>query len=540
MKQMEIRKKQFTIGAEMLALAVLILLVRIIGDWGMTYLAAALEAYTLLQILFTACIPEGMGRILRARISKGQYKNAGKVCKAALCYCLLAGLFGGFLLLILADMLMGGLLKLPEAAFALRILAPLFLIEALCAVLQGYFQGIGTAMPTVIAGFLKQIFAVSFAFLFAHVLYSHGEKVSALLHTEKFTYMYGAGGTALGMTVAGMLTLCFLFFIYMGAGRRAAKRNQEGLRLTEDGLEVLRLLLLTVLPEVCVRFLLKAGTLTGMAVFFHKISDADMLQAGVKAYGGFYTGYLLNVGILSGIALILCVGNQANLIYAVKKEEYKNAKNLFTGGIQTIFLLSGFFAVINLVLNPGILDCIFGNGEGTVYGAGCMQRGFLAILFLPMGIYFMNLLNGLGKKKIVLLNMLGSFALFLVVVLIGRGVTGDSIYALAYAFMAFSAAICILNGVFVMRTLKYSPEWLHIFAMPALAAVVTGLCLFLLNRALISWLGEGIAVLFGLVIGCGCYVILLFTFRCIREKELDMLPGGGILRRIGEILHILS
>lgn len=540
MKQMEIKKKQLTMGAEMLGLAVLILLVRIIGDWGITYLVAALEVYTLLQILFTACIPEGMGKILRARINKGQYKNAGKVCKAAFCYCLLVGLLGAFVLFILANILTGKLLHLPEASFALRILAPLFLIEALCAVMQGYFQGIGTAMPTVIAGFLKQIFALAFAMLFAHMLYSHGEKISALLHTEKFTYMYGAGGTALGMTIAGVLTLCFLFFVYLGAGRRAAKRNQEGMRLTEDGYEVLRLLLLTVLPEVCMRFLLKVGTLTGMAIFFQNISGADMLQAGVEAYGGFYTRYLLPVGILSGMVLFPCVENQSNLIFAVKKEEYKNAKNLLTGGIQTIFLLSGFFAVINLVLNPGILDCIFGIGEGTTYGAGCMQRGFLAILFLPMGIYFMNLLNGLGRKKIVLLNLLGSFALFLIVALVGRGVTGDSIYALTYAFFAFSAANCILNAIFVMKTLKYNPEWLHLFAMPALAAVVTGLCLFLLNRALVSWLGEAMAVLFGLVIGCGCYVILLFTFRCIREKELYMLPGGGILRRIGEILHILS
>lgn len=540
MKQMEIKKKQLTIGAEILSLAVLILLVRIVGDWGMTYLIAALETYTLLQILFTACIPEGMGKILRARINKGQYKNADKVCKATLCYCLLTGLLGTLILLIFADILAGHLLHLPEAAFALRILAPLFLIEAVCAVLQGYFQGIGTAMPTVIAGFLKQIFALSFSLLFAHILYSHGEKISALLHAEKFTYMYGAGGTALGMTIAGILTLCFLFFIYLGAGRRAARRNQEGMRLTEDGYEVLRLLLLTVLPEVCIRFLLNAGTLAGIIIFFRSISGTEMLQAGAEAYGGFYTRYLLPVGILSGIVLLMCVGNQSNLILAVKKEEYKNAKNIFTGGIQTIFLISGFFAVINMVLNPGIVDCIFGIGEGTAYGAGCIQRGFLAILFLPMGIYFMNILYGLGRKKIVLLNMLGSFALFLIVALIGRGITGDSIYALAYAFLAFSAANCILNGVFVIKILKYDPEWLHLFVMPALAAVVTGLCLFLLNRALVSWLGEAMAVLFGLVIGCGCYVILLFTFRCIREKELYMLPGGGILRRIGEILHILS
>lgn len=540
MKQIEIRKKQFMIGAEMLKLAILILLVRVIGDWGMTYLAAALEVYMLLQILFTACIPDGMARLLKVRMNKGQYKNAGKVCKATVCYCLAAGLIGSFLLLVLADFLMGDLLKLPEAAYALRLLAPLFFIEAVCAILQGYFQGIGTSMPTVITGFLKQIFSLSFALLFANMLYKHGEKVSNLLHTEKFTFMYGAGGTALGMVLAGLLTLCFLFFIYMGVGRKAIKRGQEGMRLTEGSLEVLRLLLLTIMVEMGIQFFLKAGTVVGMAVYFGGIADTEMLQSGMAAYGGFYAKYLLPVGFLTGIALLLCIGNQSNLIGAVKKEEYKNAKNLFTGGIQTIFLINGFFAVINMVLNPGILLTIFGTGEGTLFGAGCMQRGFLAILFLPMGIYFMNLLYGLGKKKIVFLNVLGSFAVFLIVVLVGRSVSGDSIYTLAFAFVIFTAVNCILNGVFIMKTLQYNPEWLHLFAMPALAAVVTGFCLFLLNRALVSLLGEAIAVLLGLVIGCGCYVVLLFTFRCIREKELYMLPGGGILRKIGETLHILS
>ncbi|MCH5274391.1 MAG: polysaccharide biosynthesis C-terminal domain-containing protein [Lachnospiraceae bacterium] len=540
MKQTEIKKRQFMIATEMFKLAIFILLVRVIGDWGMTYLAAALEVYILLQILFIACIPDGIARLLKVRMNKGQYKNAGKVCKAAVGYCLTVGIIGCILIFALADSLMGGLLKLPEAAYALRFLAPLFLMEAVCAILQGYFQGIGTSMPTVIAGLLKQIFSLSFALLFAHVLYRHGEKVSNLLHTEKFTFMYGAGGITLGMSMAGLLTLCFLFFIYMGAGRKAIKRGQEGMRLTESSLEVLRLLMLTVTVEMGIQIFLKAGTVVGMAVYFRGIADTEILQTTMAAYGGFYAKYLLPVGFLTGIALLLCIGNQSNLINSVKKEEYKNAKNLFTGGIQTIFLINGFFAVINMVLNPGILLAIFGIGEGTLFGVGCMQRGFLAILFLPMGIYFMNLLCGLGRKKIVFLNVLGSFAVFLIVALIGRNVSKDSIYTLAFAFMIFTAVNCILNGVFVMKTLKYSPEWLHLFAMPALASVVTGLCLFLLNKGLVMVMGIMPAMLLGIVIGCGCYIVLLFTFRCIREKELYMLPGGGVLRRIGEILHILS
>ena len=537
MKQMEIKKKQFAAATGLLGMAVLMILGRQIGDWGMTYLAAALEIYGLLQILFTACIPEGMSRLLRARMSKGQYKNAAKVSKAGFWYCLCAGIFGCALLLICADALAGGFFHLPEAAFALRLLAPLFLAEAVCAVLEGYFQGIGTAMPTVIAGILKQIFILSFSLLAAHGLYGHGEKVSALLHTEKFTYMYGAGGVALGMIFAGLLSLGFLFFIYLGAGRRAGRREQEGLRLTEDSPQLLRLLLLTVTAEAATLFLLRAGA--AGCVYWYGRLGVERLPAGMETLGAFYAKFLLPTGFLTGIALLLCAGNQVNLVSAVKKEEYKNAKNLFTGGIQTILLLNGFFAVMNLVLEPGILHCLFGSGSGTDFAAGCMRRGFPILLFLPMGLYFMRVLSGLGKKKLVLLNTLASFAAFLLTVIIGKAAGGDA-YIPVFALALMTAVSCILNGIFVIRALNYTPEWIHLFVMPLLAAAVTGLCLFLLNRALVSLLGEGGATLLGLAIGICCYVILLFTLRCVRSRELYLLPGGGILRKIGEILHILS
>ena len=537
MKQMEIKKRQLMIGTRVIGLAVLMLLTRLIGDWGMTYLAAALEVYMLLQILLTAYIPEGMSRLLRARMNKGQYKNAAKVRKAGFWYCLTVGAAGCVLLLTMADIFTGNFLKLPEAAFALRLLAPLFLIEAVRAVLEGYFQGIGTAMPTVIAGILKQVFILSFSLLFANALYGHGQKVSALLHTEKFTYMYGAAGVALGMVFAGILALGFLFFIYMGAGRRAVSRSQEGMRLTESTPEVLRLLLFTVVPEALPRFLLGAG-IVGSLYLYGRLSP-EQLPAGMASCGAFYAQYVLPTGFLTGLSLILCVGNRINLVSSMKKEEYKNAKNLLTGGIQTLLLCGGFFAVINLVLNPGLLRCLFGGQTGTDYGAACMQRGFLTVLLLPMGIYFMQILNGLGKKKLVLLNTLGAFGAFLLTAVICDLAQADS-YAPVFALEVMAGVFCLLNGFFVMRALQYTPEWVHLFAMPVLAAAVTGLCLFLLNKALVSLLGVSGAVLLGVVIGCFCYIILLFTFHCVRSKELYLLPGGKILRKIGEILHILS
>lgn len=534
MNQTEVRKKQFGIIAAILGFALAVMLGRMIGDLGMAYFAAALETYILLQMLLTAGIPDCMARLMRNRMAKGQYKNAGKVTKAAFFYCFAAGGLGSVLLLFAAEPLMRGV-KVPEAVLPLKILAAAFFLQAVCAMLQGYFQGMGTAMPSMIFRIIKQVFCLSFSLLFARMMYEYGGRASALLHNEKFAGMYGAGGAAIGFPCALLLALCFLSAVYISAARRARRKDREGMRLTEDGIEIFRILAVTLLPVSGIQFFCRLPVFLGM-VFYQGKAQGD-LEA-LSAYGAYYGKYLVLVGIFSAFALLFSAKIENAAVCFSRKEETKNAKSYLSGGMHALFMLSAYFAMLMLVLAPGMLHLFFGNHGGET-AAGLLQCGFATVLFLPMGVYFAGILTGIGKIKLVLLNTLVSFILFAAAANICLSILKGSVLALVYAVLVFVAANCLLNGFFLLRSLRCSPEWLPVFALPAVAAAISGICIFLLNKVIAPAAGDALSALVCMLLGGIVYLILLFVLRCIREKDLYVLPGGNMLRKIGTLLHLL-
>ena len=48
-------------------------------------------------------------------------------------------------------------MKAPFSVYALKVLSPGLLIVAVMAVLRGYFQGLGTMVPTAVSQIIEQI-----------------------------------------------------------------------------------------------------------------------------------------------------------------------------------------------------------------------------------------------------------------------------------------------------------------------------------------------------------------------------------------------
>lgn len=528
---MEIRKKRLLLMTGMLGFVSMIVLTSLIGNLGMAYFAIALESYLLLDVLLSACVPDYVEKMVRSRMAKAQYKNADKVLKTTFFYALITGICGSVFLFCFAEMICGKLFHAKEAALALKILAPAFCMNAVSAVLQGYFQGIGTAMPTLVSGILKQLLNLSFGALFGYMLFDYGKKAAALLHSEKFSFMYGAAGVATGFLLASVLILMFLLFIYLGAGRRMRRHSKEGMRLSEDGIDVLRQLLFMLLPAAAAGFLLRTGTFLGTAVYqsYHAEETASL-----ASFGSFYGRYLSFAGLVTVLALVCCAGTETTVIHSLRKEEYKNAKNYLAGGMQSIWILTLFPAAVCFVLSPYFME-----GEELSDAVKCMRHGFLLPVFLPMGIYFSHILMETGRQKKVLLSRFIAFCFFIAAAFLGGALLKGDLLLLVYALQTFAVVHCLVNGFFLLRETRCDPEWIRLFLLPFLAAGITGCCIFLLSKALLSLFGGLLTGLVCLLTGGFCYLILIFVFRCIREKDLYVLPGGMILRKVGIFLHLL-
>lgn len=532
MNQIEIRKRQVEIGSYVLEMMILLVLGNILGDNGVVYLAFAVECFRLFWIVTGSKAADVLGKLLRARSSRGQYKNAGKLRKNALLLEGIAGLLGSLVLFVCAGALGKTLFGLVYSVAVIRILAPVVFLRTMVSVLLGYFQGEGTELPSVISYVMRQICIFGFSILFVKLLGDYGKKVSALERQENFTAMYGAMGVALGILIAEILVLLFLFLVYRGSRGRERKPGGEGMRTTDTFGSQAGVLCASLVIPVLTALLRQLSVWLGMLFFRGSVEDA----AALNDYGVFYGKYLPLVVILMLPACALILGSSYKVAGCVRREEQRYARGNFSGGLHMCVLYGMFFSVFMAVLAPQFADVFCRTGAESA--TGMLRAGSFVMLFTIAAFYFSEILLLLGGK----IQVLGTLALYNVVYLVGLLLFLKSgrmgIMALIYAGVIAAAVHAAANGALLLYQIRLNIDWLQGIAIPAGTACVTGLLLFFVGKAITPHLGSLAALLLCLALGQICYWLLLLLIHNFGEQELNYMPGGSLIRKLGQMLRV--
>ena len=179
-------EKNFLIQGSILAIAGVITkligafyripLLNIIGTEGNGYYSVAFSIYSVALMLTSYSLPLAVSKLVSARVAIGEYKNANKIFRGAMTFALLAGGIVSLLVFFGADFIATTIMHLDMSAYALRVLAPCILIVALLGVLRGFFQGMGSMIPTAISQVIEQIVLLYRSQV--HIYYSMQEELS--------------------------------------------------------------------------------------------------------------------------------------------------------------------------------------------------------------------------------------------------------------------------------------------------------------------------------------------------------------------------
>ena len=85
-----------------------------------------------------------------------------------------------------------------RSKLALQVLAPTILVVAVMGCMRGYFQGLGTMVPTAVSQIVEQIINAAVSIGAAYILFHYGLKIDAVLGTKTAAYAYGAAASTLG------------------------------------------------------------------------------------------------------------------------------------------------------------------------------------------------------------------------------------------------------------------------------------------------------------------------------------------------------
>lgn len=230
MNQVEVKRRQIQSFSYVLACINIWVFGKSIGDNGLGYLAAAVLVFALFWVLTGKNLPDRMGRMLRGRNARGQYRNVSRMRKNMMLFQIAEGLLGTVLCMSLGWILLEKVFLVPYGSMILWILSPALFLRCIQSVFLGYFQSEGSEMPSAVSSVLRQVFFLGLGLVFLGIFRNYGEKVSLLLKRADFTSMYGAMGIAVGMLLSEVLVLLFVFVIYRGsmAGRREAESGMKG------------------------------------------------------------------------------------------------------------------------------------------------------------------------------------------------------------------------------------------------------------------------------------------------------------------------
>ena len=150
----------------------------ILGTEGQGFYATAFSIYNIALLLTSYSLPLAVSKLISARVSKGERKNAMRIFKGALWFAFIVGSVVACIVFFFSDFIAKTIMSLELSAYALRVLAPGLLIVAVMGVLRGFFQGMGTMMPTAISQILEQIVNAVISIIGASYLLEMGKKVA--------------------------------------------------------------------------------------------------------------------------------------------------------------------------------------------------------------------------------------------------------------------------------------------------------------------------------------------------------------------------
>lgn len=517
-------------------------LTNILGDMGMDYYSTAFDIYNILLIISSYSLPLAVSKLVSADMSKGKRKNVYRILKCALLFATVSGTAAALILLFGGEFFTADVLKTPYSIFAVRVLVPTLLVVAVLGVLRGFFQGLGSMMPSAVSQILEQIANAVVSVWAAYVLYSYGTRVGAVLgNAENYAAAYGAAGGTIGTGVGALVALlfsAFVLFAYMSVYKRQMKRERRG--KVDSYSYIFKILVITIIPVLLSTTIYNCNGLIDRGIFKNIAHSQGYSADQVSEWYGIYSGkYKTLINVPISIASALAASSVPALTAAYTNGKMEEVKKQINSAIRFIMVIAFPCAVGMGVLASPILQLVHFSDESGL-AAQIMQLGAVSILFFSLSTLSNGLLQGINRMKEPVKNAAIALVVDVIVLVVLMLGFDFKIYAEVIANAVFGLTMCILNAHSVKKYSGYRQEVIRTFLIPGLSAALMGVIVLLVYNGLLYLLRiNAVATIFSIIIGAVVYAVALLLLKGLTEEEILRFPKGRTLVRIAKELHLL-
>lgn len=512
----------------------------ILGDEGQGLYGCAFSIYNIALLLTSYSLPLAVSKLVSARVSKKEYKNAMRIFKSAMIFALVVGAIVGVLIFTFSDFIAGDLYSQKYSAYALRVLAPGLFIVAVMGVLRGYFQGMGTMIPTALSQILEQIVNAVVSIIGASYLIEMGKRAAESKAEPSLPFAYGAAGGTLGTVSGALFGLIFLFVVfgmfYPKMKRKVLKDKNKNM---EGYAEIYKVLLLTIAPVILSTAIYNISETLDIGIFSNVMTAQGHTEKETAELLGMFTGKyntLINIplAIANSLGAALIPSLTATVTTGNRKDI--NVKSNMVIRFVMMFAIPCFVGF--LVMAEPILDLLYsGNIE---IPARMLQLGAITVVFYCMSTVTNAILQGVNKMTTPVKHGAISLVLHLIALYIMLVFFKWGIYAVVAGNIIFSLSMCLLNAFALKRATRYKQEIERTFVIPLEAAAIMGVVILVLKLVLSLVLPKAIMTLVVLVLAMAVYGISLIKLGGLTYGEIHALPKGAMIYKVLLKLHLMK
>ena len=507
-------------------------LTNILGDEGNGFYGYAYQVYAIALMISSFSLPTAVSKLVSIRLAKRQRRNAFRVFICSLAFAIGVGLFISLTIFLGAGLISTHLMKSPLSVYALRVLAPGLLIVAVMAVIRGYFQGMGTMLPTAISQIIEQVFNAVISIVGASVLFGIGIKAGEKSGEELLGPAYGAAGSTLGTVVgslSGLLFLLFVIFIYKNVIRKQLKRDRT--QNVESYSFLLKALLLTAIPVVFSTAVYNINQIIDLTIFNHVMESQGYVEKEYMALQGIYTGkYDTLINVPMAIANALGTSLVPSLTAVVTAGTKKQVHNKINQTLRLTMVIAIPSCIGYFVLASPIMVLLYNDSSATP--ARLLMAGAIVVVLYGLS----SVTNSILHAK----NAAAALGIHLVAFVLMMTVFKMNVYALVGGNIVFALAMSILNLLKIRKVSGFKIDFVSTFGKPFAAAAVMGIVTFGVFRLFDTLIGgRVIPVCISLIVAILVYAVVMLKIGTLSEDDILDLPMGGRILRISKKFHLL-
>lgn len=510
-----------------------------LGDTGNGFYGYAYQIYAMALMVSSLSLPTAVSKLVSAKMAVGEKKNAVRVFLSSMLFAIVVGITVTAVIFFGADVIAAYWMKSPLSVYALKMLAPGLFLVAVMAVIRGYFQGLGSMMPTAISQIIEQIIRAVISIVGASIFTDIGMRAGEKAGEELLGPAYGAAGATLGTVLGALIALiflCFLLFTYKGHMKKQYRTDRTGKQ--DSYRHLLKILVLTALPILFSTAVYNINQILDLTIFNHIMEAQGYVEEEYMALQGIYSGkYDPLVNVPLSISTALCASVVPSLTAAVAMRSRKQVHEKIDQTLRLTMVLTIPCGAGFLVLASPLMVLLYNDTSMTP--AYLLMMGSVVVVLYGWASISNSILHGLNYITSPAINAAIALVVHIVAFVIMM-LLGMNVYALAAGNIVFAICMCWLNQRKVRKVCGFRINVMDTFIKPIIASAVMGVvayAVYLVLDLLIG--GRWIPVSVAVIVAMAVYVVVMLKIGTLSEDDIEALPMGGRLLRWCRKFHLM-